>query len=98
MIARDGNLLRVTTAMTMETVGPLLDAGTALFNSGEAEIDLSAVQDVDSAALALMFEWMRLAQASTTTVFFSNLPQPLISLATLYGVLDMIPQRAAASH
>lgn len=98
MIDRDGNLLRVTTAMTMETVGSLLDAGTALFNSGEAEIDLSAVKDVDSAALALMFEWMRLAQASATTVFFSNLPQSLISLASLYGVLDMIPQQAAASH
>ncbi len=98
MIDRDGNLLRVTAAMTMETAGSLLDAGTALFNAGETEFDLSAVSDVDSAALALMFEWMRLAQASNTALFFSHLPQSLVSLATLYGVLDMIPQRAATSH
>lgn len=98
MISREGNLLRVTTAMTMETVGALLDAGTALFNSSEAEFDLAAVPDVDSAALALMFEWLRLAQASNTVLLFSNLPQSLVSLATLYDVLDMIPQRAVSNH
>jgi phospholipid transport system transporter-binding protein len=45
-----------------------------------------------------MFEWMRRAQTSHSTIFFTNLPHSLISLATLYGVLEMIPQRVAASH
>jgi len=98
MIDRDGNRLRVTTAMTMETVGPLLDAGSALIGNGEVEFDLSAVTDTDSAALSLMFEWLRLAQAGNGTIIFSHLPRSLISLATLYGVLDMIPQRATATH
>lgn len=98
MIVREGNLLRITTAMTMETVGALLDAGTKMLNSGDAEFDLSSVPEADSAALALIFEWMRDAQQKNAQVVFSNLPQSLISLATLYGVLEMIPQRAAASH
>lgn len=98
MIARDGNLLRITTAMTMETVGPLLETGSTLIDKGEAEFDLSAVPEVDSAALSLMFEWMRLAQARNSLIFFTNLPKSLISLASLYGVLEMIPQRAASSH
>lgn len=98
MIERDGNRLIVTTAMTMETVGPLLDCGASQIGKGEVEFDLSAVKDTDSAALSLMFEWLRVAQASNGTIIFSNLPQSLISLATLYGVMDMIPQRVAASH
>ncbi len=98
MITRDGNLLRITTAMTMETVGALLDAETALSGAGDVEFDLSAVPDVDSAALSLMFEWIRRAAASNTQIVFTNLPHPLISLATLYGVLEMIPQRAITSH
>jgi phospholipid transport system transporter-binding protein len=98
MIARDGNRLRVTSDMTMETVGPLLAAASSLIGNGEVEFDLSGVPDADSAALSLMFEWMRLAQASHSTIFFSNLPHSLISLATLYGVLEMIPQRVATSH
>ena len=98
MIVRDGNLLRVTSPMTMETVGVLLDAGTALFGSGETEFDLAAVPDVDSAALALMLEWTRLAGARKVQLIFSNLPHDLTSLATLYGALELIPQRATASH
>lgn len=99
MITRDGNLLRITTAMTMETVGALLEAGTTAIGSNtDAEFDLSAVPDVDSAALSLMFEWMRRATASNSKIYFANLPKTLVSLATLYGVLEMIPQRATASH
>lgn len=98
MINRDGSLLRITAAMTMETVGGLLDAGSTLIGTGKAEFDLSAVPEVDSAALSLMFEWMRQAQARNSAIVFVNLPNTLISLAALYGVLDMIPQRTAAGH
>lgn len=98
MISRNGNLLRITSAMTMETVGALLDAGLEVIEKSDAEFDLSAVPEVDSAALSLMFEWMRRAAAGNQQIFFANLPHSLVSLATLYGVLEMIPQRAAAGH
>lgn len=94
MLERSGNTLRVTAAMTMDTSGPLLEAGMALLNGGAIEVDLAAVDDIDSAALGLMFEWLRQAQTTNTSLVFANLPQPLISLATLYGVLDLIPQHA----
>lgn len=98
MISRDGNLLRITSAMTMETVGALLETGAAVIGNNDAEFDLSAVPEVDSAALSLMFEWMRRAAARNQKIFFFNLPHSLVSLAALYGVLEMIPQRATASH
>ncbi len=98
MITLDGDRLRVTASMTMETVGELLNSGTAMIGSGNAKFDLASVPEVDSAALSLMFEWMRRAEASSTQIQFSNLPHTLISLATLYGVLEMIPQQAVAGH
>lgn len=98
MIERDGNRLIVTTAMTMETVGALLECGKSQIGKGEIEFDLGAVPDADSAALSLMFEWLRVAAAANGSIVFSNLPQSLISLAALYDVPEMIPQRATVSH
>lgn len=93
MITRDGKVLRITVAMTMETATALLESGIALLGEGEAHIDLAQVPDVDSAALGLMFEWMRHARKHKASIVFSNLPQSLVSLATLYGVLELIPQQ-----
>lgn len=98
MISREGKLLRVTTAMTMDTVGPLLDAGLALIGSDEVEFDFSVVPEVDSAAIGLMFEWMREAQLKGGGITFTHLPKALVSLATLYGVLELIPQATFAPH
>ena len=75
--------------MTVDTV-PALLAGVQL--SGELEIDLKQVAEVDSSAISLMFEWLRLAQSNKAVVSYSNLPASLVSLAALYGVLEMIPQ------
>ncbi|MCX7628390.1 MAG: STAS domain-containing protein [Methylophilaceae bacterium] len=94
MITRHGNTLRVTVAMNMETASALLDAGTVLLGEGETQIDLGEVPDVDSAALGLIFEWIRHARKRNGTVVFTHLPPSLVSLATLYGALDLIPLKA----
>ncbi|HWU83576.1 MAG TPA: STAS domain-containing protein [Methylophilaceae bacterium] len=57
-------------------------------------MDLAGVSDVDTASISLMFEWLREAHASKHKVTFANLPKNLLSLATLYGVLELIPQTA----
>ena len=94
MIEREGDALRVTAAMTMENAASLLGAGTAFIDDGCTVVNLSEVPDVDSAALGLIFEWLRYAQNRNATLAFTHLPQPLISLATLYGALDLIPLKA----
>ena len=83
--------------MTVETVGALLTESLPLF-TGDVEIDLGEVTDVDSSAISLMFEWLRLAQGRKSSVTYANLPPTMISLAKLYEVLDMIPQRTGAAH
>jgi len=53
-------------------------------------IDLAAVADVDTAALSLLLEWQRRANTENLQVTFTNLPESLVSLASLYGVSDFI--------
>lgn len=78
--------------MTLENVDALLAESKALFNSGNLEVDLSGVSDVDSTAVSLIFEWLRQAHSRNTSLVFVNVPPNLANMATLYGVLDIIPQ------
>lgn len=95
LIEQQGRRLIVRGAMTVDTVSALLAEGLALL-AGEMEVDLGEVGEVDSSAISLLFEWLRQAKAHNAAIAYINLPPTLISLATLYGVLDLIPQPAAA--
>jgi phospholipid transport system transporter-binding protein len=96
LVEQQGNKLIVHGAMTVETAGVLLDQSLPLLNaSAEAlELDLSKVTEADSSAISVMLEWLRVANSRQVQLNYSNLPKSLVSLAGLYGVLDMIPQRA----
>lgn len=91
-IKQEGNRWLVSGDMTISQVNVLLAEGLALPVTPELEIDLAAVSDVDTVSISLLFEWLRRANAEKSKATFVNLPQNLISLATLYGVLELIPQ------
>jgi phospholipid transport system transporter-binding protein len=58
-------------------------------------IDFSAITGVDSAAVALLLDWRRMALKGGKNLQFSHLPANLLALAELYGVADLIqPARA----
>lgn len=78
--------------MTLNSASSLLGESKALITPGDLEMDLSGVTEVDSAAISLLFEWLRHAHALGTSLVFINLPPNLTSLATLYDALDLIPQ------
>jgi len=89
--------------MTVESVNALLDESIAVFTADNSlanlagnhlEVDLSGVTEADSSAIALIFEWLRRAYSRKATLVFTNLPADLTSLATLYGVIELIPQHS----
>lgn len=89
--------------MTVESVNALLDESIIVFaadnamadlSGGSLEMDMSAVSEVDSSAIALIFEWLRRAYNQKAILVFTNLPANLTSLAALYGVLELIPQQS----
>lgn len=78
--------------MSMSHVEALLAESATLDTAKEVEIDLSAVSEVDTATISLLFEWLRHAHSCKCEVYYTNLPENLVSLAKLYGVLELIPQ------
>ena len=58
--------------------------------TGDVTVDWSAVDEVDSSALSLIFHMQRVAAASRRQVRHEQLPRALDALADLYGVADLI--------
>lgn len=89
MLSREGDQLNVDGPLTIDSVAAVLNASTELLPD-VTRVNLSGVTEVDSAAVGLLLEWRR--QRAGTQLLFSHLPAALISLAELYGVVDLIPQ------
>lgn len=82
----DGSL-RLSGPLTFATVGAVLERSSPLLPArGTAVIDLSAVDQTDSAALALIVEWQKLARRRGLSLELRGLParlQALLSAADL---------------
>lgn len=91
MIIREAGRLIVTAPLVMDNARSLLEAGRAALLVGEQVIDLGQVGEADSSALAVMLGWMRAASLSRSTLKFANIPAGVLSLAELYGVVELLP-------
>ncbi len=95
MIDRHGDRFRVQGPLTLRSAGALLRRGHELFVEPVSRVDLAAVHELDSAALGLLIEWLREARAHKREIVYLNLPANLVSLGTLYGVLELLPRAEA---
>ncbi len=85
----------VSGPVTIRSAAALRDEGLKLFphqGSETIEVDFSAVTEVDSSALSLLFEWARVLSRQGRSVRFHNLTQNMRSLASVYEVLDLLPR------
>ena len=84
-------IFRVAGPVVMATAGELLNTSRTLFaESGDLQIDLSGVTKVDSAALALLIEWLRQARRQKHSIRIEGIPDKLLSIARLTGVEEII--------
>jgi len=97
VIARDGDRLVLSGPLTLDTVKALYDGGLQAGADGALEIDMSAVEAVDSSAVSLMLNWLREARRNKVSLHFSHIPENLLSLAHLYGVEELLPLGVDAS-
>ena len=91
MIERQNGRLQVTAPLVMANARGLLDAGRSALQPGEVVFDFSAVNEADSAAIAVMLGWLRAADAAGAHVKFAHIPAGVRALAELYGVTDLLP-------
>lgn len=87
---REGDRLLLEGPLGIETVPAVLPQASAACRDGVRVIDLHAVSEVDSAALALAVELLREARAAGREIAFANVPQAMQKLARLYAVSDLI--------
>jgi phospholipid transport system transporter-binding protein len=89
--AAGNGCFQVTGPVVFATAGSLLASSHDLFaGTGPIRVDLAGVTRVDSSALALLIEWLRLARFGGREISFEGIPEKLRSIARLCGVEDMI--------
>lgn len=68
----------------------ILQEGLDAIASGEHECDLAKLGQVDSASVAVLLAWEKAARQNKLPLRFINTPESLISLASLYGVTELL--------
>jgi phospholipid transport system transporter-binding protein len=90
----EGDALVIEGALTLATVPGLAGAARDHLRQGARVVDLRGVTEVDSSAVALALEWLRLAAESGSPLRFANLPVAMQNLAKLYGVSELLQPAA----
>lgn len=87
--ADEGRLL-VSGELSMATVPALLAQDHWQITGNELHVDLQNVGRADSAGVALLVEWQRMARRQQCTISFHNIPSQLLSIARLCGVDELL--------
>lgn len=95
MIVREGNIIKVEGAVTVDNVSALTEQGTALMDNQCLTVDLAAVGEIDSAIVSMLLEWLRVTNQHNGQIQFINQSENLKSLVQLYGVAEFIPSETA---
>lgn len=88
----DGRIM-VAGELGFTTVTELRNRSSHLFvdSCGELDIDLAGVTRSDSAGLALLLEWMRMARAQKRELRFHHLPEQMEAIASASDLETVLP-------
>ncbi|MCW8919211.1 MAG: STAS domain-containing protein [Gammaproteobacteria bacterium] len=59
--------------------------------AGQLDLDLGGVNRADSAGLALLIQWMRMARAAHCEIRFHHLPEQLLAIARAGELEGLLP-------
>lgn len=59
-------------------------------DNGQIKLNFDQVEASDSAALALIIEWLKSAQSRQLSLQLDKLPEPILALAKLTGVTELL--------
>ena len=92
-VSREDGTYEMHGRLTFVSVPGLLSAARQWRQqqAGDVVIDMKAVSHADSAGLALMVEWLGLAQQQQRRLVFVNIPAQLATLIRLSGLEQLIP-------
>ncbi len=88
------NQVKLFGQLNFDTVAQLLNKPQINFDSAEAgkiEVDLSQISRFNSASLALLIEWMKIAEQKGLQIKYHSAPEQLMKIAGAYGVEQELP-------
>lgn len=88
-VAADGGWC-YTGDLTLDNAAAALEASSALALPAGGAVDMSGLHHADSAALAVLIALKRRAAREHVELAFAGMPQPLRSLAMVYGVDELV--------
>jgi len=91
----NGDVLSLSGALDAESVLALRPVGRQWLEgagAGERRLDLAGVTHSSSAGLALLLDWMRVAQDSGKTLRIDNMPADMAALARVSGLDSFLPR------
>jgi len=62
-----------------------------LWQAESVTLDLAGVSRTDSAGLALLVEWIRVAHRKEKTIQFRNIPEQMMAVAEVVGLDSLLP-------
>ena len=80
----------LTGELTFGTVPDLYHASFKWFADKSLAVDFAQVSKADSAGLALMTEWLRLAREKNCRVEFLNIPEQVQEFIRVSGLQDVL--------
>ncbi|MBU0455174.1 MAG: STAS domain-containing protein [Pseudomonadota bacterium] len=91
LVFSDYQILYVKGALNFDSIKALWDESRPYFKDLESlRVDLSDVTHCDSAGLALLIEWRRLAHKNHQVLRFEHLPKQLINIARVSNLLSIL--------
>jgi phospholipid transport system transporter-binding protein len=88
----DVGRFKVTGALNFDTVPMVWQQSQQLFSGcNSLAIDFSEVTHSNSAGLALLTEWMRVARANNQSIVFQHIPAQMQEIARVCGVEQDLP-------
>lgn len=93
-----GGRFRVSGILDAATAAGVLEQSEERFaGTPTIEVDLAGVSESDSAGLALVLEWLRLARQRDQKIHFTHLPAQISALARISEVEDLLTANGASS-
>nr|WP_206171456.1 STAS domain-containing protein [Thiorhodococcus mannitoliphagus] len=95
MVSSESGRWELSGALDFTTVTPLVKEGLGLLrrvpDRGRVEVDLSGVELANSAGLALLLEWLEMAQLRDIQIAYHHLPDSLRRIAAFSNLQDLLP-------
>jgi len=89
-------VFRVSGVLDFASVGRLEAAARPLLSgAADAVVDLGGVERANSAALALLLEWVDQARRARRRLRFQGVPAGVLEIAKVSNVADLLPLAAA---